>query len=154
MAVTKSEEIVALVRDLKSAIQQAQLQTPDIVVTRAELELKATLTKGPGVEAKFQALELSGHYTRSEIQTLNLSLTPKPPAVRAFSPVSDQLADAIATISFAAREAANSNPKFDLQESSVSLNIGVDKGGKAMVIVGGTAESSNYHTLKLTLKPK
>lgn len=121
-------------------------------LTSATVELKTTLSGGPGVDASFHALQLSGSYTHSEIQTLTISLTPRPPAIELMSPVSDQLIDAIAAISSAAREAAVSEPKFDLQEATISLNIGVDKQGNAMIIVGGSADSSNYHTLTLNVK--
>ncbi len=148
-----SDQFADVVRQLKKAIQEAQLRAPDIVVTRADLQLKTTLSGGPGVDVSFHALELSGSYVRSQVQTLTMSLTPHPPAIELMSPVSDQLADAIATISSAARDAAVSEPRFDLQDATIELNIGVDKHGKAMVIAGGTVDSANYHTLTLHVQP-
>lgn len=147
-----SDQLISIVRQLKSAIQQAQLQTPDVTVASAEVELKTTLSGGPGVDLTYQALKLSGSYSRSQIQTLTISLTPNPPAIQLLSPISDQLVDAIASISSTAREAVTSEPKFDLQDATIVLNIGVDKQGKAMVIIGGSVDSSNYHTLTLKVK--
>jgi hypothetical protein len=147
-----ADQLIDIVRQLKRAIQEAQSQTPDITMTSATVELKTTLSGGPGMDVSFHALELSGAYTHSEIQTLTISLTPHPPAIELMSPISDQLIDAIAAISSAAREAAVSEPRFDLQDATITLNIGVDKQGKAMIIVGGSAASSNYHTLTLSVK--
>jgi hypothetical protein len=151
---SSSDQLISIVRQLKKAIQEAQLRTPDVTVTNAEVELKTTLSGGPGMDLTFHALELSGSYTRSEVQTLTISLTPHPPAMELMSPVSDQLVDAIAAISSAAREAAVSEPRFDLQHATIALNIGVDKQGKAMIVVGGSADSSNYHTLTLSVKSR
>lgn len=150
---SSSDQLADVVRQLKKAIQEAQLRTPDIVVARADLQIKTTLSGGPGVDFSFHALELSGSYVRSQVQTLTMSLTPRPPAMELMSPVSDQLADAIAAISTAAREAAVSEPAFDLQDATIELNIGVDKQGKAMIIAGGTVDSANYHTLTLHVQP-
>lgn len=153
-AVNSSDQLVSIVQQLKKAIQEAQLRTPDVTVTTAEIQLKTTLSAGPGVDFSFHALEISGSYTHSEIQTLTISLTPHPPAMEIMAPVTDQLVDAIASISSAAREAAVSEPRFDLQSATVDLNVGVDKEGKAMIVIGGSAASSNYHTLTLTVKSK
>jgi hypothetical protein len=147
-----SDELVDVVSQLKEAIQRAQEQTPGVQVTSAQIQLKTTMSGGPGVDLTFHALQLSGSYSRSQVQTLTVTLTPRPPALELMSPVSDQLADAIAAISSAARQAAVSEPKFDLQDATIELNIGVDKQGKAMIIAGGSVESSNYHVLTLTVK--
>lgn len=148
-----TDALIALVNDVKTAIQHAQDQTPDVAVTKAELELKTTFSGGAGVDWKIAALELSGKYTQSEVQTLHLVLTPQQSRLVPFSKVSDRLADAIAAISSAAKAAADSQPSFTLEASTVTLNLGVDKGGKAMIVAGGSAASSNYHTLTLTIGP-
>jgi hypothetical protein len=152
--VKSSDQLVTIVQQLKKAIQEAQLRTPDITVATAQIQLKTTLSGGPGVDFSFHALEISGNYTHSEIQTLTISLTPHPATIEIMAPVADQLVEAIASISSAAREAAVSEPRFDLQGATIDLNVGIDKEGKAMIVIGGSAASSNYHTLTLTVKSK
>jgi hypothetical protein len=144
-----SDQLVDIVRQLKVAIQQAQLKTPGIRISRADVELKTTLTGGAGVDARFQVLEVTGKYTGTEIQTLQMTLTPHPPALELMSPMSDGLVDAIAAISAGAAAAAAEAPKFDLKAARITLNIGVDRAGKVLIFVGGSVESSNYHTLTL-----
>lgn len=143
-----------LIRDVKLAIQNAQLRTPDIIVTKAELEIKTTLSGGPGIEGKIGPVEISGQYSKSQIQTLSLVLVPKPSAIELMGPRTDSLTDAIALISSAAREAAASEPRFALNEATVELNFAVDKSGKAMFIVGADISTTNTHTLVLTLQNK
>jgi hypothetical protein len=149
---SSAAELVKLVQELKLAIQNAQSRTTDLIVSRAELEIKTTTTIGPSGALKWGPVEIDGHYTESQIQTLCLALTPMPKPVRLMKPTADALADAIASISAAVHESVSTEPKFGLDEGTVSLNIVVEKGGKLSVVAGGGINSNNVHTLTLTLK--
>jgi hypothetical protein len=147
-----TNELVHLVQELKRAIQSAQSRTPDIVVVRAELEIKTTTAAGPSGSIKWGPVEIDGHYTESQIQTLCLALTPVPKSLTLMKPAADALVDAIASISAAAHESISTEPRFSLEQGLISLNIGIDKGGKLSVVTGGGINSNNVHTLNLTLK--
>jgi hypothetical protein len=150
----QSDALVQLVQDVKTAIQDAQEQTPDILVTKAELTLKTTTEAGPGLDIKLGPVEIGGHYTTTEIQTLTLVLVPMPKVVALMSPAADALTASIVAINAAAREAARAEPRFGLDAATVSLNLGIDKGGKVTAVFGGGINANNLHTLTLTLKPK
>ncbi|MBV8593962.1 MAG: hypothetical protein JOZ27_06665 [Caulobacteraceae bacterium] len=147
-----SDAIVSLVQAVKAAIQDAQDETPDIVVTQAVLEVKATTEGGPAVGFKWGPVEIGGAYTKSQVMTLSLTLTPMPKVVELMSVPEDALVAAIASVSEAARAAVASEPRFGLEQAVVTLNIGVTKSGKLTAVVGGGVSSDELHTLTLTLK--
>jgi hypothetical protein len=148
-------DIVSLVSDIKRAIQNAQLQTPDLLVTQADLEIKTTSTAGLRVGGfKWGPVELGGSYTQTQIQTVHMTLTPAPAVIELMSPPTDALTEAIASISAAAREAALAEPRFVLKEATICLNVGIDADGKLTIVVGGEAGSNNVHELKLTVSTK
>ena len=146
------DALVKLVQDIKQAIQDAQIETPDIIVTKATLEVKTTTESGPNAGFKLGPVEIGLHYTETQIQTMTLVLTPIAKVVELMSPPADALTMAITAVSAAAQEAARAEPRFGLQEATVSLNIGLDKGGKLTAVVGGGISANNVHTLTLTLK--
>jgi hypothetical protein len=154
MTVTNSVVLVDLVHDIKMAIQNAQKQAPDILITKAECSLKTTLSKGPKGALKLGPVEIGGKYVRTEIQTLSLKLVPILSTVDLMSPASDALTQGIAAISKAANDAASSEPRFGLDEATVDINFGVDASGSITVFGGGEVSDQNVHTLKLTLKKK
>jgi hypothetical protein len=146
--------LVGLVHDIKTAIQNAQQETPDILITKAECGLKTTLSKGPKGGVKLGPVEIGGKYVWTDIQTLSLTLTPIPRVVELFSPASDALTQGIAAISMAANDAASSEPRFGMDEATVEINFGVDASGSITVFAGGEVSDQNVHTLKLTLKKR
>jgi hypothetical protein len=151
MPTPKPVTLADLVRDIKTAIQNAQQQTPDILITKAECSLKATLSGGPKGGLTLGPVQIGGKYVRSQIQTLSLTLTPVPRVAELMSPASDALTKGIAAISAAANEAASSEPRFGLNEATVEINFGIDASGSVTVFVGGEVGEQNVHTLKLTL---
>jgi hypothetical protein len=114
--------------------------------------VKVTISGGPHAGFKWGPVEFGGHYTETQIQTLNLKLAPVPKLLELMSTTSDALTDAITSISSVVHEALRSEPRFGLDEATVSLNVGIDEGGKITVIAGGGINSKNAHTLTLTLK--
>ena len=151
---TAPDALVSAASDIKTAIQNAQVLTPDIMITKAQIQLKTTLEAGPNASFKLGPVEIGGKYTSSEIQTLSLSLTPLPKAVALMSAASDALTQGIVAVSRAATLAASSEPAFGLDEATVDLNFGTDKSGKVTFVVGGEGESTNTHTMTLTLKKR
>jgi hypothetical protein len=148
------DALVSAVSDIKAAIQNAQQLTPDILISKAELDLKTTLEAGPNASFKLGPVEFGGKYTASQVQTLSLKLTPAPRLVEPKSLASDALTAGIVAVNLAAKAAASSAPAFGLDEATVEINFGTDKSGKVTFIIGGEGESTNTHTMKLTLKSR
>jgi hypothetical protein len=150
--------IVDLIRQVKSAIRHAEDRNPDkkLAVTQVDLEIKTTFKKEIDADGKVSWLpipiELSAHHSKSEIQTLSLSLVPVKTGAVLMGTVADELADAIQTIRAGLEEAAQSYPPFNLKDASIALNIGTTSDGKVQVIVGGEVDSENTHTVTLALE--
>lgn len=151
---SETKTLVDLVKEIKTAIQDAQGQNPEILIAKAECELKTGLVAGPSGFIELGPIKIGGKYAESEIQTLSLSLTPVPPTVELFGRAADALTQGIAAISKAATEAASSAPRFGLDGATVEIKFGVDANGKIEFVIGGGVERNTAHTLKLTLKKK
>jgi hypothetical protein len=152
MPENKPDALVAAVQEIKTAIQNAQLQTPEIVVTKAAVVIKTTLTGGPNATLKLGPVEIGAKYSLSQIQTLSLTLTPAPKEIELFGTMSDALTSGIVAICNAAREAAISEPPFSLEEATVEVNFTTDSSGKVTFVLGGEIGHEVTHTLRLTLK--
>jgi len=146
------DALVSAVKDIKSAIQNAQEQTPEIIISKATLELKTTLTAGPNASFKLGPVEFGGKYTSSQIQTLSLTLIPIPKVVELYGPAADALTQGIIAVSLAAKEAASAEPAFGLDEATVELNFGTDASGKVTFVIGAEGDNGTTHTMTLSLK--
>lgn len=150
------DEAVAAVRSIKAAIAESQEDIEDagLEVSKVELTLETALTKAVGGGFKIKIISLEGHRTRSDTQTLTLDLTPAK-ALEGMGPsLADELRDAIVATAAATKEAAEGEPRFDLDEASVALQVEITKDGKVAVFVEGSGEKGTTHTLTLKLKPK
>ncbi len=99
-------------------------------------------------------LDLSGHYTETDIQTVRLSLVPRESAVELLGSVKDELAKAINIIVATIEEAAGSEPIFDLSETTITLNFGVTTDGKISIIASAGGKRERTHTVQLTLRKR
>lgn len=158
MADDGSATVRDLVRDVKKAIQhvQEQLDEHDLIISNVDLEIKTTLTRSGGGEFKLSIipLDLSGHYTETDIQTIKLSMVPRESAVELLGSVQDELAKAINIIGATIEEAASSEPVFDLSETTITLNFGVTTDGKISIIASAGGERERTHTVQLTLRKR
>ena len=157
-------EIDALVGQVKKAVllvehDPAPPGSPKVTISAVDLTVNAVVTKIVEGKPKFS---LFGHdfgadvkLTKEDTQTIQLSLKPTPSAVDVedFDDVPEHLADAIRAIRAGVADAAGGVASFDLKESSVELNLKVDKDGSIDFIIGGEAEKTNVQTVKLTLSP-
>lgn len=149
--------IVDLIRQIKTAIRQAEDRDPDkkLAVAKVDLEIKATFKKEIGASGKITWLpvpiELSAHYKQAEIQTISMTLVPDQGPVLMGRGVADELADAIQVVRIGVEEAARTTPPFVLKEAVVSLNIASTSDGKVQVVAGGGIDAENTHLVKLTL---
>jgi hypothetical protein len=150
-----SRSAIGLVREMKSAIARAdgELRKNELKITRVELELKTVIEKSGGGGISISVVEIDGDVTRTDSNTLTLTLVPSKRGVQLMSPPSDQLVDAILATASAAWEAADSPPAFDLQEATVSIEVGVTAEGKIKVIAHGGASRDHGHTMTITLSP-
>jgi hypothetical protein len=150
------DEAVAAVGRIKAAIAESQPEIEDagLEVSKVELTLETALTKVVGGGFKIKIVDLEAHHTRADTQTLTLDLTPAKTIETLGPSLADELRDAIVATVAATKEAAASEPRFELDEAAVALQVDVKNDGKVSVFVGGGAEKGTTHTLTLTLKPK
>jgi len=150
--------LTALVREIKTAIQevQNQIKNEGYAIAGLDLELKAIVKRTAGVDVKVELLSVgvSGSIQQSEVKTITLSLVPKPaePPMGALLGAQDELATAISVIAAAVREAAASEPIFALDEASVTLAFGINKEGKLAMVIGAAGAHELSHSMKLILK--
>jgi hypothetical protein len=150
-------DAVEAVRSIKSAIAESQQQLDDagLEVSKVELALETALTRAVGGGFKLKIVDIEGHHSRADTQTLTLDLTPIKTQLEGLGPsLADELANAIVATAEATTEAAASAPRFGLEEASVSLQVEISNDGKVSVFVEGSGEKATTHTLTLTLKPK
>jgi hypothetical protein len=147
------ELAVRLVREVKGAILETadDLAAQGLQVRQVDLELKTRLARQFGGALRVKIIELSGQVAKEEVQTIMISLVPRPEALRLMGPVSEELRESVEVISSAVREAAQSAPIFDLDSASVSLEVGVERSGKVSVFLEGSGKRGNTHTITLTL---
>jgi hypothetical protein len=155
-----SAEIDAIVTQVKGAILELEKDSPaggaQIQLKSAELTLNVAVTKSVGGDFKFQ---LFGHgfgggaeLTKVDTQTITLKL--KPHGALAFAAVPGlqaRLVNALRAIRDSVAAAAISEPKFDLDETTVELNFEIDKHGEISFIVTGEGKTVNAQTITLTL---
>lgn len=161
MSKLNADALIKLVNEVKNAIVAAQ-QRPgvnNIKVTRADLELKMALIRGPELGGSVKPswlpipIELSGKISQASTQLITLSLVPEP-TEELTGAVSNDLADAIELIAKGTDAAAKSPPTFSLTEGTASLNIGTTKEGKIVIFFGGEGQSMTTHTITLTLEQR
>jgi hypothetical protein len=148
---------VEAIRSIKAAITESQpgLENAGLEVTKVELALATALTKEVGGGFKIKIIGVEAHHTRADTQTLTLDLTPTKRRLEGLGPsLADELADAIVATAAAMAEAAAGEPRFDLEEASVALEVEVSNDGKVTIFVEGSGEKASTNTLTLTLKPK
>ncbi len=150
-----SSSAVALVREMKAAIARAddELRKSELKITQVVLELSTMIEKTAGGGVTISVLEIDGDYTRSDTNTLTLTLVPSKRGVQLMAAPSQELVEAILATAAASWAAADSPPAFDLTEAMVSMEVGVTKEGKVRVIVHGGASSEHGHTMTITLVP-
>jgi hypothetical protein len=149
-------QAVEAVRSIKAAIaeSQARLTGAGLEVSKVELALVTALTKSGGAGFKIKIVDLEAHHTRASTQTLTLDLTPAEKRLERLGPsLAEELAEAIVATAAATKEAAAGEPRFDLEEVSVALQVEIKNDGKVAVFVEGSGEKATTHTLTLTLKP-
>jgi hypothetical protein len=158
MATHLDEDAVAAVRNVKTAITKSQQQLADaeLSVAKVELELQTALTWTAGVGFTVMIVDIGATYEHANTQTLTLDLTPAEPELESLGPpdLADTLSQAIVATVAATKEAADTQPHFQLEEAAVALQVGISKDGKIEVFVKGGGEKATTHTLTLTLKPK
>jgi hypothetical protein len=149
------DEAVKAVQNIKAAIaaSQERLENAGLDVSKVELALETALTWEVGVGFKIKIVDIGAGVTRASTQTLTLDLTPAKTAFEELGvSIEEALRDAIVASAAAAKEAALTEPRFELDQASVALQIEISKEGKVSVFVEGGGEKATTHTLTLTLK--
>lgn len=142
------------IREIKAALQKVQrsLDSEALSIKKLELELKTTVTKIVGGGFSIKIIDLEAHHQREDEQTLTIALVPAADGVDLMAGVSEELTEAILAIAVAAKEAADTEPKFALDEATISIAVGMTNDGKVKVFVEGSGSRENTHTATLTLK--
>ncbi|TAJ43814.1 trypco2 family protein [Methanofollis fontis] len=148
--------VVDLVRDVKTAILEAQdrLDERGITISRVDLEVMTAFVTSAGGEIglKIIPIELSGQYSRSQMNTIHLSLTPLvPEQVERISELGSELVRAIEVISTAAHEAPATKPEFLLDHAEVILQFATDVSGHIRLFAGAGQEAGWAHLIRMTL---
>ncbi len=149
---------VDLVGKIKSAIQQAadELAFKKLSVTKAEVELVIHTVWSAGLKLDVSGLGFDTSHTSDTIHTLHIKLVPQPkaPALEEGRPdITDDLALAITVIADVMQKSVETEPRFQLDEATVSLNIKVDTNGKVSLIASGGGTAGGAGTVILTIKP-
>jgi hypothetical protein len=145
---------VRLVQEVKGAVTtvQPELERDGLAIDQVDLEMKTTMTKEADGGFTFKIVDLEGSYSKEDTKTLDISFTPKPQELDLLAPVEEELLQAIAAISRAAKEAAQTAPAFDLSDASVAFDVAIHEHGKVKVFVGGAVDRERAHTVTLSLK--
>jgi len=149
-----NSEFVNLVKEIKAAIQNAQLGTgaSGLAVKKVDLELNTVIEKTGGINiVKILSFDISAEYKKEEINIIKMSLVPEPSSVKLMGSVQQELEESIRLVNTVLQEAALSAPVFELNEASIELKFGVNKSGKVEVIASGSGKSALTHTIRLTL---
>jgi len=140
-----------------------------IVKARTGGELKITLTKVDlhlKVESKIEAkaggkflyyvpIEVGGSHESTKTHELILSLIPSPAAADLGKAEAEELADAIVDLAAAAVDIKRRVAKdFQLDTFSISVDVGVSRGGKLQVIVGGGKSTGTSHKIDLSFRTR
>jgi hypothetical protein len=144
-----------LIKEVKAALGRAtpQIRASGLKVTSVKLDLEATLEIDAGGKISlFKILTLEAKRSRTETQTISVTLKP-PTAERDLQPtIGDTLEQAITVIAAAAKEAADQPPELKLDQAEVSLQVAVTNDGSVEVFVEGEAKQGNTHTLTISLE--
>lgn len=126
-----------------------------------ELTLKVSSVKDASgnIQLKIPFIEtdagIDASYTTSSIHTIFLTLVPDTQRVKSrVRGIEDELVKAIELIEGAIKEAANEEPKFKMQGSSIELNFVINKSGNISLIVKGGMKSEITNKLKIYFKPR
>jgi hypothetical protein len=166
---TISVDIDKVIRRVKEAIATVQIEQaahaePGVTlqVERVELMLRAVAQRGAGGSISLripvfgQELGVSVDVSRQQLQTIELSLVP--PAVVAKGignwDIKDELVRAILGIEEGVRKGTQAEPKFDLENAAVELNLVVGRDGRLSLVGEGSAGQQTAHTVKVYLKPR
>jgi hypothetical protein len=141
---------------MKDAVTRSQRQLADagLEITKVELELLTTLSRTAGGALMLKVVEVGAHRTRADTQTLALDLTPTAVLDIMGPSLADELQEAIVAAAAASAEAANTQPRFTLDEARIALGVQIAKQGKVSVFVEGSADQEAAHTLTVRLRPK
>ncbi len=141
--------------EIKAALQaaQQQLEQERLKITKLELKLKSAVEKKADGTLKFKIIELGADISKVNVLTLAISLKPTPAMTDlAAAGISEELAEGIAATVAVAREAAEMQPSFDLDESALAIEVGMTKTGTAKIFVGGSIAKETSQTATFTLK--
>jgi NTP-dependent ternary system trypsin peptidase co-occuring protein len=131
-------------------------------VERLALTLRAVAQRSGGGDVSLRIPVIGQEFgggvdlSRQEVQTIELSLVPPtgvPKGVGKWD-IKDELVGAILGIGEGVRKAAKAEPKFELQEAAVELNLVVGKEGRLSLVGKGSAGQEAAHTVKVYLKPR
>jgi hypothetical protein len=151
------QNAVDLVGNIKAAIQKAagELAAKRLEITKAEVDLVIHTTLAGGLKLDVGGIGGEAGHTRDTIHTLHISLVPKPaPTTKGIRPdITDDLALAIPVIAGVMQKAVDAEPRFDLDEATVSLVIKVDTNGKISLLASAEGTAGGAGTVVLTIKP-
>jgi hypothetical protein len=150
-----STSAVALVQDMKAAVLAAgdRLRENYLKITKVELELRTVVQKSAGGGVSIRVLEIDGDISRDETGTLSVTLVPAKGGLQLMAPPSEELIAAIVATAAASAEASQLPPRFDLTESTVTLDVGVTMSGKVQLFAHGAGSREKGHTMTITLEP-
>lgn len=164
----RSSQLAAFVREVKAAVLHAQGEAAaaGLAVTGVRLEAQSTLETevmggsdpSVGLGAFFLDLaRLSFHRQRTEMHDICFSLQPpheQPPAEPAHGPLALQLAAAVRGVAGAAAVLCDESPAFRPVGplATLTLNLGLDRGGTLQIVLGGMRDVQTTHSLVLTLE--
>jgi hypothetical protein len=155
-----SGEIDLIVDQVKKAIlevdKDAPSEGPALTIKEADLTLSLVRTKKGGVDAGFKLfghdLGFTADRTKADTHTIDIKLKPSADVMElGHVDVQQTLVDAMRAIRDSVAKAAQSEPRFALDEASVELNFQVDDNGTISFVFVGEGKWSNAQTVKLTL---
>lgn len=161
------DEVIRRVKEAVATVQLAQTARAAetgvaVEVERLELTLRAVAQRSGGANINLRIpvidQELGGgvDISRQELQTIELSLVPPTGVPKGIGnwDIKDELVGAILGIEEGVRKAAEAEPKFELKEATVELNLVVGREGKLSLVGKGSAGQEAAHTVKVHLKPE
>jgi Trypsin-co-occurring domain 2 len=154
MAEQLDDLAVRLLHEVKGAVTnvQPELERDGLAIDQVDLEMKTTVTKTADGGFSFKIVDLSATVSEAETKTLTMSFAPKPQELDTLAPVEEELKEAVRAVSQAAKEAARTEPAFDLADANVGFDVQIDKEGKVKVFVGGDLQHEKAHSVTLSLK--
>jgi hypothetical protein len=149
-----SRNIVKLIRDLKEAINDCNLEESGFQIEAVEvlLAVEAESSYGGNVEFKTIGFEAGTTAVSSNNNTFKFSFRPsREDAVELMSPRSDEIRDAIkcAVDTIAAVDAEP--PRFDFESCEVVLKFVTSVSGKAKWFLGSEGQNTSTNTLTMLI---